>query len=385
MNTAFLPRCGEGTTSTTREAQSLSTAKAVPSRRDGVASSSSLDHPETTGLGPHTRNYAAWRSRKIPQEEIAATRDVLKELFAPEEDGSPDVSARNFPLQWNRYHRFIHCRRNARFAVHRASHEVKVIATTCKDRWCPTCAATKAARIASATRSWVGTLDTPKLLTLTIRSTNLPLSQQLDIIIAGFNRLRRDKELRRVWRGGIWFLQITFNKQLKQWHPHIHAVVDGDFIAQKTIATKWAAVTSGSPVVDIRAIKDPKAASAYVARYVSRPCELAPLDHDHRLELVEALKGRRLCNTFGTAHKAALLAKPPAADMTDYAPIASWETLIEWTKYSHAARIVWNCWRTKTPLREVVDFNDIDNFLAGIPPSIEKKISARQLELQGAK
>ncbi len=55
----------------------------------------------------------------------------------------------------------------------------------------------------------------------------------------------------------------------KQGWPHLHIVCRAPYIPQKWLSAEWAALT-GSPIVDIRAIKDQDTAARYVSKYVSK-------------------------------------------------------------------------------------------------------------------
>jgi len=263
---------------------------------------------------------------------------------------------------------------------HRDDGSVKVMANTCKDRWCPMCAKTRAKRIAGQVRDWVETCDHAKLLTLTIASSDDPLGQQIDRMVLAFNRMRKEEPFKKAWRGGIWFFQVTWSPDRGQWHPHIHAILDGSFVAQRKISTAWERLTSGSKIVDIRTIRDPKQAANYVSRYVARPSDLAPLPEEQRVEIVDQLKGRRLVNTFGTAHRAGLLKKEPI-DRTTWIRIGSWSTVTAMLSCSEAARAIWAAWRGRTPCPEWATLSALDDVIDGIVPPTPPPQKTYQLEL----
>lgn len=318
----------------------------------------SLDPPETSGIS-HS-SYAAWRRKSLPAGEWEATIDTLAEFETPPDEESTIIS-----MFATRLERLLACRTRATFVRHVTDGSVKVMANTCKDRWCPVCAKARALRIAGQCRDWLESIDHPKLLTLTIASSDETLGQQIDRMVLSFNRLRKEEPFKTAWRGGIWFFQVTFNTSTEKWHPHIHALIDGNFIRQKTIATAWDRLTGGSRVVDIRTIKDAKAACCYVSRYVSRPSDLEPLPPDRRIEIVQQLKGRRLVNTFGTAHKAGLLKKEPI-DRSVWKRIGSWSTITALYSCNATARMIWHAWRAKTALPEWATLADVDDQIGGI-------------------
>jgi hypothetical protein len=318
-----------------------------------------LDATETSGLGWF--GYAAWRRRSLPDGEWEATLSTIQRFEPePDEDSPPEIQ--RFAT---RFERLLACRTRATFMRHRDDGSVKVMANTCKDRWCPMCAQVRARRIAGQVRDWAATLDHPKLLTLTLASSETPLGEQIDRMVLAFNRMRKEIPFKRRWHGGIWFFQVTWSESRRAWHPHIHAILDGEFIAQSTISTTWERLTGDSKVVDIRTIKNIKTASNYVSRYVARPSDLEPLPEQQRTEIVDQLKGRRLVNTFGTAHRAGLLKKEPI-DRTPWVRVGSWSTVTALLGKNAAANAIWASWRNRTPCPAWASVSDVDDAIDGV-------------------
>lgn len=346
-------------------------ATASPVEREAV--NPLLDAPETSGIGP--TSYAAWRRRHLPDGEWQATLDTIRRL-TPEIPPDPNQPPQRYQ---DRFERLISCRTRAVFMRHRDDGSVKVMANTCKDRWCPMCAKVRAIRIAGQVRDWVESCDHPKLLTLTIASSDDPLGVQIDRMVLAFNRMRKEEPFKKAWRGGIWFFQVTWNHNTRKWHPHIHAILDGAFVRQKSISTAWQQLTGGSKIVDIRTIRDPKQAAAYVSRYVARPSDLEPLPEEQRLDIVDQLKGRRLVNTFGTAHRAGLLKKEPI-DRTPWIRVGSWSTVTAMLGCSEAAREIWSAWREHRPCARWATLSPLDDLIDGIVPLGKPPAKTIQLE-----
>lgn len=172
----------------------------------------------------------------------------------------------------------------------------------CKARICPTCGKTATLRMQGQVRRCVAEMDSPRLMTLTLRSTDEPLAAQFDRLRRCFRRLRQRKPWKRHVQGGVMVLEVTWSDRLQRWHPHLHCVVDGVYWPQRELADLWEAVTSDSRVVDLRLCHSREAAIRYVSKYVSKT-NAAPGCPDHRLgEWVQALHGLRLCQTFGSLH-----------------------------------------------------------------------------------
>lgn len=170
----------------------------------------------------------------------------------------------------------------------------------CRDRFCIPCALDHQ-RVVSA--NIVKACDGRQLrfITLTLRSTDRPLQETIDRLLKSFNRLRRTHICSKSMVGGIYFLEITLGTSTGLWHPHLHVLVEGSFIPQKLLADEWLSITGDSYIVDIRALRDSKAAAGYVAKYAGKALSANVInDPDHLREGIVALAGRRVFSCFGT-------------------------------------------------------------------------------------
>jgi hypothetical protein len=99
--------------------------------------------------------------------------------------------------------------------------------------------------------------------------------------------------------GGMMFIEVKLSKA-NLWHVHAHIICEGKYVPQHELSSEWLAVTGDSPIVDVREIKNPEAAASYVAKYGSKGFDAGLLNEPRRLaECMKALKGSRLCTTFG--------------------------------------------------------------------------------------
>lgn len=184
--------------------------------------------------------------------------------------------------------------------VTRDGKAAQVRACYCKDRMCKACGAARAKRIHAALTEPMKAA-TCKLVTLTLRQNALTLADQLTRLYQCFANLRRHKLWKQHVRGGAAFCEIKRNFKTRGWHVHLHLIVDGDYFAQRLLSAAWLVATGDSPIVDIRAIKDPATAGRYVAKYVTKPADSEITnDPDSLDEMLVSLKGRRLCMTFGS-------------------------------------------------------------------------------------
>lgn len=178
----------------------------------------------------------------------------------------------------------------------------RIVAKTCRSRACPICRKTQAKQLQQRL-DWAlpaGTGKNLRLVTLTLKHSSRPLREQLDFLRASFRRLRQRKFWRRHTRYGYGIIEIGYNEKTKKWHPHLHVIAHGKWMEQRTLANEWAAVTHGSRIVDLRAIRNRERAVSYVLKYMSKGPEGRVLASEARmLEWWEAVRGGRLFLKFG--------------------------------------------------------------------------------------
>ena len=78
---------------------------------------------------------------------------------------------------------------------------------------------------------------------------------------------------------------------------HCHAIVYGPYISQRELANRWFSITGDSYVVDIRKVNNPKAATSYVLKYITKPP--AVRTPTVLADYVETIKGTRRLRTGG--------------------------------------------------------------------------------------
>lgn len=201
----------------------------------------------------------------------------------------------------------------------------------CRDRLCPMCAWRKSLVAFGQMSELMDRIDTdhpnafvPIFLTLTMRNCGgAELAGTITDLLAAWSRMMNSKHKRkpyRVTRGWFRALEVTYNAETGEWHPHIHAIllVDADYFDcwDKYIdhdgwiaEWRWALRADYDPSVDVRTIKGGREhAVAEVTKYTVKPGEwLDAKDEegtDERVELLAiTLKGRRLV-AFGGIMKA---------------------------------------------------------------------------------
>ncbi|GAI61127.1 unnamed protein product [marine sediment metagenome] len=240
--------------------------------------------------------------------------------------------------------RLEQCRSFAWFMQHTELHTVKVMSSACHLRWCPLDAQALANYRSHSVADWYSTCKSAKLLTLTQCHSDEPLEDQRNRLYKSFAKLMRCKYMRSRIRGYIWFFQYTLNKQTKQFHFHIHALLDADFIPKAEISTRWAKYNQGSYIVNIKGCWSAASAANHVGRYATRPGTLSSIPLDRRLELVKSMHGRRIVGACRSA-KSVSLSPPKATDKDMWRYLGSYEQVQRQRAYNDSAKAIVLAWK----------------------------------------
>lgn len=265
----------------------------------------------------------------------------------------------------SRVDRLRGCRRYAWFARHVDSGSVRIISNSCRLRWCPVCAKSRKNYIAHDLSEWIGKADHPKFLTLTLKHTKAPLFFQIRQLYNSFKSLRRLKLFKDSVPGGVWFFQVKKSKSDGLWHPHLHCLICGKYIAVRYLKRAWSKITKGSDIVDIRPVRDPAGAASDVARYAASPGTLVGLSLDDSCELVDAMDGRRICGAWGTG-RAVSLRPPKVTDKAKWVNIGSWSAVLEQRSQDRNADAIWYAWCNGTVLPKGINVCISDDFITKI-------------------
>jgi hypothetical protein len=295
-----------------------------------------LDSIETSVDRPIPQDYKIWRNARDP-----LAYDAALELYSniDEIEGS------------HRAEHLKECRTYAYFAYQKETRQVRVISNACRLRWCPVCAEARYMHIRSMVREWVLSVRSPKLLTLTMRHTDTPLATQIHNLYKHFRNFRLQKLITRKIRGGVWFFQLKRSGKTGEWHPHLHCLIDADYIDKIKLSLDWQRTTGDSFIVDIRGVKDPQKVSNYVSRYCARPAKLAEFTPDDKTQVFTVCHSRRLAGTWGSGRRVRFNVRP-TDEVTEWMRLGSWADIVAESRYSPSARRILKAFFTSTPLSE---------------------------------
>jgi len=166
----------------------------------------------------------------------------------------------------------------------------------CQDRTCGTCRKKDYYRLLDKYQPFVEQMPKNRLRLITLTLKNSPdLEERRQLLKDSISKLRRQQRYKDVFSGGI-IVEEHVNKG-NDWHCHLHCIVEGSYIDQKELSADWALLTD-SPIVDIRAIKDPIQVLRYILKYLTKSPEIDT--QAHRDEYNTVLKGKRLVQPFGS-------------------------------------------------------------------------------------
>lgn len=197
----------------------------------------------------------------------------------------------------------------------------RIAGSHCHDRFCVPCANERSTTIAHNVIDYVQH-KTVRFVTLTLKHQNRSLADSLDHLYSSWKRLRKNRNWKRRVTGGIAFIEVKHSDVTGCWHPHIHALIGGRYLAQALLSHAWQDATGGSTIVDIRKVDGTAHVARYVTKYASKPLNHT-FQHTHYLlaEAIEALKGRRLCMAFGAWRKIKLTDSLPEDGWTQIATL----------------------------------------------------------------
>jgi replication protein len=196
----------------------------------------------------------------------------------------------------------------------RADGRPLLVLGVCRDRLCPRCQIARGKAVAERILALTHDFDSPRFATFTLAHRGEDCGTMLDRLHHAFRKMRQTPEWKEHVRGGVYVLQTTRDERKKQWHVHLHVITDGVYWPQALLAKLWHKVTGDSKIVDIRAVPDRRRVAKYVSDYVAKPADMLSWSWAAVAEFAEAMHGRRLVHTFGTAHGAAMEDDADAGD-----------------------------------------------------------------------
>ena len=183
--------------------------------------------------------------------------------------------------------------------------QYRIAGSHCHDRFCVPCSNERSTTIAHNVIDYVQHKRV-RFVTLTLKHRRRTLAESLDHLYASWKRLRKNRNWRCKVTGGIAFVEVKYSAAT----------------AQAMLSHAWKQATGDSTIVDIRKVDGTAHVAKYVTKYASKPLNHTFQYEDWLLEeAIVALKGRRLCMTFGAWRKIKLTDSLPEGGWTQIATL----------------------------------------------------------------
>ena len=143
----------------------------------------------------------------------------------------------------------------------------------CNNRWCNICNRIRTAKLIKGYGAAIDSMIDPRFVTLTV--PNVPATELRAEIRRMISEFRKIQELRRKHKKplirGIRKLEVTYNPDLQNFHPHFHFIVEGEAAADELIED-WLDrnTTADSRGQDQREAKNPIELFKYFAKLTSK-------------------------------------------------------------------------------------------------------------------
>lgn len=197
----------------------------------------------------------------------------------------------------------------------------KIVPDHCHDRFCVPCGGTRQSIIRRNLHRLLK--DQPhRFLTLTIRHDRESLAVLLGRLYRAFRLLRQ----RRLWkdrvRGGVAFLEVTYDPVRESWNPHLHCMLEGLYIHRPDLSALWLCCTGDSHNLKLKLIRQKRIIVDYVTKYATKPLPASIVSESEPLrEAMAALIARRTIITFGSWKNWRLLDDPRDESWEVYATL----------------------------------------------------------------
>lgn len=298
-------------------------------------------HEQFVHFNPEDPYYGAGPDR-LDASELTVDSGEIDRLASAIRFGTGELER----LQWlkvldsldlphNTKERFRNCGQNPWVEYCPDTDRVRLRTDTCKSRFCPHC---RKHRQFKWRRSLTAAVDAMpkadwKLITLTRAHDDTPLKAQLKHLRASFRRLRQTGIWKQAIAWGIAVIEVSYNGQTRQWHPHLHILCPCGFIDYNHLRNAWRKATGGSHIIDVKPMQRPQMGVNYLAKYLGKPPSAALFHEDDRIhDYVDAMKSARMLLPFGSMPEAAK-PKPEPKSLYEWKSLGSLASIV---KQAHA-------------------------------------------------
>ena len=169
-------------------------------------------------------------------------------------------------IESDKFHRIINCAGYMEFRRYSDNTLKLNTANFCQLRLCPTCNWRRSMKLFAQVSKIMNSIENDyEFLFLTLTCKNVSgsnLDSQIDTLISAFKTLCLRKQFKNVVCGWCRALEINYNWQSGEYHPHLHAILcvdknyfkSDDYIQQDDFCLMWQSCldVDYKPIVDIR-------------------------------------------------------------------------------------------------------------------------------------
>ena len=243
---------------------------------------------------------------------------------------------------------------------------IKIQSNSCRLRWCPMCGIARVNIIKHNCSEFFRKQSFVRFLTLTLKHSDLPLSDQIRRMKKCYLKLSRRVGWKKYVTGSVNFLHVKFNENTG-WHVHLHILLTGLYLPQKWLSEEWLKVTGDSVVVHVQAAHNEKELAATIkdfVRYAGCPANVRETPMEHRQELIHSFGGIRACWTNGICRVVSLSPPKYKQGDTEMVNLGRDSTIRQRAKEGDfdALRILF-CESRGLPFEDAPSFRDDDDFI----------------------
>ena len=205
-------------------------------------------------------------------------------------------------LETNSFWNFSRCGREEIYKTCENCGDLQKIPYRCNLKWCPRCQQ----RIGRIRRNlislWARRIKQPKHLVLTHRNFSVLTRKSIRSHTRSLAKMRRAKCFSDV-RGGCCSTEITHEG--RGWHVHAHLLLDVRWLDMKQVSIAWGKLVGQDfAIVKVKDVRD-KEYLQEICKYVVEGSELAKWEPNLINQFVQAIRGLRMFNSFGTLRECA--------------------------------------------------------------------------------
>ena len=190
-----------------------------------------------------------------------------------------------------------------------------VKADFCREKLCSVCAWRRQAKFIAQMYPVMDIIEKQgyKLIFITLTIKNVPyveLKKAVDVLMHGFELLRKRRKIARAWAGLCRSIELTYNEKNNTFHPHIHLLAavkrdyftnENDYITKKELWEIWRDCIKAdyNPSVDIKTTSSNDESAVEVLKYSLKPTQA----EEAFKAFLYVMKNRRLISFTGIFSK----------------------------------------------------------------------------------